>query len=184
MADPEAEAVDHRLGELILYIAKRSTNDRWFGKVKLAKLLAFSDFYAFGRIGNPITGATYIKLPEGPVPERFYATLGRLVDEGRAEIRPTKAPGDLIQERVIALDDPAPIFSDLQLSFVKQMLVGLERYNAKELSDLAHRQFVGWQHAEWRQPIPYATHHISPIAPTDAEIQRGLKLHAEAKQSD
>jgi hypothetical protein len=184
MADADEDEVDLRLGELILYIAQRSTNDRWFGKVKLAKLLAFSDFYAFGRIGNPITGATYIKLPEGPVPERFYTTLGRLVDHGRAEIRPTRAPGDLIQERVIALDGPAPIFSDLELSFVKEMLSGLERYNAKELSDLAHRQFVGWQQAELRQPIPYATHHISPIAPTAAEIQRGLKLHAQAKRSD
>src|SRR4051794_10218865 len=112
MAD--AEESDRRLGELILYIARRSQADRWFGKVKLAKLLAFSDFYAFGHVREPITGATYIKLPEGPVPERFYDVLTRLIAQARAEVRRVEIPGvsgEYTQERVVALDDPEPIFS-------------------------------------------------------------------------
>jgi hypothetical protein len=179
LSTPESSST--KLQELILYIARRSANDPWFGKVKLAKLLAFSDFHAFGQRGTPITGATYVKLPEGPVPSQFWDALGALAAAGRARVEEGEVHG-YSQHRVVAIDDPAPVFDELDLSYVDETMHALTRFNAKELSDLAHRQFVGWQLADMYEPIPYRTHWISPLAPTANEIREAQALYDEAMQ--
>ena len=38
--------------ELILYVARRSEDDKYFGAVKLNKILYFSDFNAYRELGN------------------------------------------------------------------------------------------------------------------------------------
>lgn len=52
----------------MLYIAKRSLTDPYFGYVKLNKILFYADFVAYGELGKPITGATYIRNLYGPTP--------------------------------------------------------------------------------------------------------------------
>src|SRR5437868_14530692 len=66
---------EDKLAELILYIAERSEHDKEFGKTKLLKLIAYSDFGAYQRLGRPITGAHYRKLPHGPAPREAPETL-------------------------------------------------------------------------------------------------------------
>ncbi len=51
-----------KLGELMLFISKRTAEDRRFGATKLNKVLFFSDFLAYRLLGDPITGAQYRKL--------------------------------------------------------------------------------------------------------------------------
>jgi len=168
------------LSELILYLAQRSESDPGFGKVKLAKLLAFTDFHAFAESGSSVTGVTYVKLREGPVPQDFYPVLEGLCEANRARIDRVEVPGGYTQERVIALDDPSPALGDLHRYFADEMLRGLRRYNAAQLSDLAHRQFVGWRMVEMGEAIPYKTHYISPLAPTANEVRRAQALYDEA----
>ena len=57
-----------KLRELILYICRASESDEAFGKVKLNKLLFFSDFSAYVDLGQSITRQDYKKLKQGPVP--------------------------------------------------------------------------------------------------------------------
>ena len=45
--------------ELVLYIAKRSEDDPRFCAVKLNKIMYYSDFGAYRRLGQSITGANY-----------------------------------------------------------------------------------------------------------------------------
>ena len=54
---------EQKFKELVIYIAGRCESDPYFGAVKLNKLLFFSDFFAYAKLGNPITGAEYMKLP-------------------------------------------------------------------------------------------------------------------------
>ena len=62
---------DRRLAELILYIAEKCEHDPGFGAVKLNKILAFADFSSYFETGKPITGAEYMRLPQGPAPRRL-----------------------------------------------------------------------------------------------------------------
>ena len=51
--------------DLMLYLAYRCRDAADFGSTKLCKLLYYSDFTAFARTGEPITGTDYIKRPHG-----------------------------------------------------------------------------------------------------------------------
>ena len=48
---------DERLGELILYVASKCTEDQLFGATKLNKILWRSDFRAYAKHGEPITAS-------------------------------------------------------------------------------------------------------------------------------
>src|SRR6266496_2005207 len=54
--------------ELIVYIARRLDPEAALGHIKLMKL---ADFTAFGRMGKPITGATYEKWEHGHFPREW-----------------------------------------------------------------------------------------------------------------
>ena len=75
---------DRRLAELILYIAEKCERDPNFGATKLNKILAFADFSAYFETGRPITGAEYMRTPQGPVPRRLPPVRAEL--EARHEI--------------------------------------------------------------------------------------------------
>ena len=59
---------EEKFGNLILYVAERSEHDDRFGAVKLNKIMYYADFTAYWKLGRPITGATYQRLDEGPLP--------------------------------------------------------------------------------------------------------------------
>ena len=52
-----------KLRELILYLARESEGDDYFGVVKLNKLLFYIDFEAYRRFGKSVTEQEYQALP-------------------------------------------------------------------------------------------------------------------------
>jgi uncharacterized phage-associated protein len=58
-----------KLDECIWFFVKHANNEH-FGKTKLMKLLYYADFDSFEQFGEPITGATYLRWPQGPVPRQ------------------------------------------------------------------------------------------------------------------
>lgn len=57
------------LKELIVYIANKLALHPKFGATKLNKILFYSDFIAYAKLGKSITGEKYQKLPLGPAPK-------------------------------------------------------------------------------------------------------------------
>jgi antitoxin SocA-like protein len=82
--------------ELILYIARRCEGDAIFDKPKLNKILFYSDFLAYFRTGQPITGQRYTRLESGPGARSLAKTLEELVRKGdigiryESKVRPTE----------------------------------------------------------------------------------------------
>lgn len=56
-----------KLKSTIFYFLVHANNST-LGKTKLMKLLYYADFNHMEQYRWPITGATYLKLPQGPVP--------------------------------------------------------------------------------------------------------------------
>src|SRR5262245_21561989 len=52
------------------------------GVLKLVKMLYFADFEHYRRHLRPITGAEYVALPNGPVPNDYKQLLEELETEG------------------------------------------------------------------------------------------------------
>jgi hypothetical protein len=167
-----------KLKELILYIARKSENDPNFGKTKLIKLLAWSDFLAYGRMGAPLTGATYQKREFGPAPKQFPGALNLLRAMGRIR-QVEEETFSYTQDRVLALDDPDMSgFTAEQVALVDEVVANFLPWNNTAMSEESHREFVGWAILEEGDVIPYHTVFLSPAALTDADRQHGHRVAA------
>jgi uncharacterized phage-associated protein len=93
-----------KLREAILYFLERANNAH-LGVTKLMKLLYFADFEHCEQHGRPITGARYVKLPQGPALDQYDALLAEFEREGvfRRVAEPT---GPYEQHRFLAERTP------------------------------------------------------------------------------
>lgn len=171
----QTEASDSKFKELILYIAKRSFDDPFYGATKLNKILFFSDFLAFKKFGKSISGQFYRKLEFGPAPAQFQAIRDELVRDGDAAIQKTEIAGN-VQHRLVHLRDPklAEFTSD-EIAIVDEIIDLLRNKSATEVSEFSHR-FIGWQVARIGEEIPYETVWISTRELTEAEQKHAKTL--------
>jgi hypothetical protein len=155
-----------KLEELILYVALKSEGSPTYGRTKLVKLLFFSDFAAFKRLGHSITGSTYRKLEYGPCPAEFPAAVRNLEGSRRAVDREESKVGPFTQRRLIALRDPdLSVFTAEEIAIVDEMIDRFRDHGAGDVSSLSH-EFAGWRLADAGDDIPYETV-ILPNEPQD-----------------
>jgi hypothetical protein len=171
---------DTKLKELILYVAKRSFDDPFYGAVKLNKILFFSDFLAFKKLGKAITGHPYRKLDFGPAPVRLQEIRDELIRDGDAARQMTEIAG-FRQDRLVHLRDPdLSQFNGDEIAIVDEMIDFLRNKTATEVSEFSHR-FIGWQIARVGEVIPYETVYIVNREPTEAEKAYALTLKPTLK---
>jgi uncharacterized phage-associated protein len=65
--------------EAALYVAERIEKKDFH---KIFKVLYFADMAHFAKYGRPITGDTYIKMENGPVPSKIYNIFKAIRDTG------------------------------------------------------------------------------------------------------
>ncbi len=155
--------------ELVLHIAQKSVDDPRFGTVKLNKILYYADFEAYRRLSQPITGATYHKLSEGPAPSQMLAQREILMDSG--DIAMAYAPYFTgVQQRIVACRSPrSDLFTPDELDIVDEAIEAMWHMTAREASDFSHRE-LGWLAAAPGEEIPYETAWLSPD-PVPQEVE-------------
>jgi hypothetical protein len=165
---------DKRLGELMLYVAKKSQFDPNFGGTKLNKILFYADFVAYGRSGKPVTGTEYIKQEFGPTPKRLVPVRKQLEAKKEAAVQRVDFLG-MEQQRLVALRDPdLSLFSGEEIALVDQVIEYLRGKSAKEVSALSHNR--AWRVAKMGESIPYEAAFISDENPNEADVERGREL--------
>jgi hypothetical protein len=170
---------DKKLGELILYISKKSAFDPYFGATKLNKILYFSDFFAYGNWGSPITGAEYQHLELGPAPKRLVPVRDQLVSDGSLAIQVVQFSGGKTQRRTVNLREPdLTLFLGRDIALVDDNIEKLSPLNADETSELSHR-YVGWKSTRLGETIPFGTIFLSDAPPSPAELRRAQEIANE-----
>ena len=168
---------EEKFRELLVYIAKNSADDPTFGSVKLNKILYYADFAAYRLLGQPITGATYQKLHEGPAPRELLRFRADLIDSGRATLAQVPYFTGM-QKRLVIAPESQPdteIFDPQELGLVNQIIDHFWGKTAREVSDFSHQE-PGWILAKDRETIPYETAWLSS-EPLDQEVEElGLRL--------
>jgi hypothetical protein len=162
-----------KLENLILYIALKYEPAPHFGRTKLAKILFFSDFEAYLKLGQPITGTTYLKREYGPCPAEFQQVETRLEATRRAHERIVPA-GPFRQQRLVALVAPElELFSAAEIAIVDTVIVEYWNETASDVSEYSHR-FPGWKLAALGEEIPYFSALIpeKPLPLSAEELQR------------
>jgi hypothetical protein len=156
-----------KLKELILYIANRLADDPKFGATKLNKILFYSDFIAYAKLGKSITGEKYQKLPKGPAPKYLVPVREQM-----------RLRGDIVCYSIDTLVGPqhriAPLrsanikkFTSEQISIIDEVMNVLRNKDADEVSELSH-DFIGWKIVKDGEEIPYETVFLRD--PKDIEI--------------
>ena len=95
---------NRRIKDLILYIAKNFESKESLWKAMLNKLLYFSDFNYCEWTWNLISGATYKKLPFGPVPKNINEILDEMVQDWEIVIQ-DETKFDYSMKKIIALKE-------------------------------------------------------------------------------
>ncbi len=168
---------DRRLAELILYIAEKCARDPNFGATKLNKILAFADFSAYFETGRPITGAEYMRLPQGPVPRRLRPVRTEL--EARHEIAMrVGSVGKYQQQRVVPLRSAdLSIFAAAEIAAVDKIVDAFWNHTATQVSEFSNG--IGWTVAQNKASIPYKAAFFSDEALTDYDRVRSAALASE-----
>jgi hypothetical protein len=177
--------------ELVLFICQRSEGDVAFGATKLNKLLFYSDFLSYKKLGKPITGARYQRLPNGPAPRCLLPVLEDMQRVGEVAQSERNFFGR-VQKRTMALRDPdLTLFSGSEIALVTELIEKCWNQNASWISEQSHR-FMGWQLADDREDIPYSvalvefedvTDQDLKFAERNADYLRQLAMECEGRES-
>lgn len=164
-----------RFRQLALYIAERCADDPRFGKTKLAKILFYSDFGAFGQLGDSITGATYSKFPNGPFPRMLDRELSTMEHEGMGQVvHANYFQRDQHRLVPLSLVDISG-FSGPEISIVEQAIEALRDHNAADVSRLSHLE-PAWQCVDDWDDIPYDLAFVSADPPSEEAVRTGREI--------
>jgi hypothetical protein len=164
-----------KFNELIVYIAKRLGPEAALGRVKLAKLLMWSDFGAFARLGKSITGATYEKWEHGHLPNELLLAERDLLAKGDIATEIIDYYGKQLKHITAERDPDLSEFSEDELAVIEGAIRRYGHESAAYLSDLAHHE-VGWRLAQMKEVIPYATVFLGAGGVGEGDIRRGEEL--------
>lgn len=158
--------VNHdKFAELILYISDRHDADEHYGSVRLAKTLFYADFLFYRQTGRSITGATYVRKEQGPVPAELLGTRNRLQRERALVIEERRVHGSAQERPVARRRADLSAFTAEEIGVVDYVLGKLEGVAENAASELSER-FMAWDFAEDGEEIPYQTAFLSKRQPT------------------
>jgi hypothetical protein len=175
---PKYRFSEKKFKELILYIASQCEKDRYWGAIKLNKVLFYSDFLAYKLLGESITGADYQALERGPAPRQLCPIRDEMIRTGDLAIDKRS-----LQHRPIALREPdLRDFDAREIAIVNKVMTSLRHANADRASEMSHA-FLGWK-AAWEETkatgknvvIPYGTVFVANPPLDEFEEAHGLEL--------
>ncbi len=127
----------NKLLNLILYFCR----GEGVFKTKLNKLLFYADFAHFKKNDVSITGARYVRLSYGPVPEDFGFFYELLFKRGDIFIEEVVFNDDVSGDRFVTLREPElSLFDDGELDTVTYVKEHFKNATSKAMVELSHEE--------------------------------------------
>lgn len=141
------------LMEMVVFYADRA---RGILKTKLNKLLWYADFVHFREHAVSISGATYVHLPYGPVPDNYGVYLASMCTNETLMIKeidfgPNLQGEHIVGEQLIATREPlVEILPPSGAAVLESVYAYFEHMGSKEISKLSHEEdgYVNTQNGE------------------------------------
>ncbi len=144
----------NKFKNVLLYILEHCAGKPNVGETLLYKLLYFSDFNYYELYEEHLSGATYRKLPYGPVPNNLDAIIKTMIDEGELKRIKTEYH-NYTQTRYIPLKK-----SDLtklkasEKEVIDKVIDLYSDWSAKAISNYSH-QDIPWKASKEGKEINY-----------------------------
>ncbi|MBV9241733.1 MAG: SocA family protein [Acidobacteria bacterium] len=157
-----------RLGSMVAYLVEKGHD---IYKTNLNKLLFYSDMTAYFLRGQGISGATYVNMPFGPVPDHIEAVIDALIASG--DIARLDVPE--IGKNAVRFEPSGSGKASLQLTEEDRRVLDwvLGTYGdmgAGELSELSHRERA-YRDTRPLEPIAYEYAKFLRKLPTSDETE-------------
>lgn len=139
---------------VLLYILERCAGKPNVGETVLYKLLYFSDFNYYELYEEQLTGASYRKLPFGPVPQKLDAIINQMIENGQLQRVKTEYFG-LQQTRYLPLEKAN--LTQLKASekeVIDRVIEQMSDWSASAISAYSHKD-MPWQASKEGDEIDY-----------------------------
>ncbi len=139
---------------VLLYILERCAGKPNVGETVLYKLLYFSDFNYYELYEEHLTGATYRKLPYGPVPQKLDPIVRQMIEAGQLKRVKTDYHG-LSQTRYLPLEKAD--LTQLRASekeVIDRVIEQMSDWSASALSNYSHKD-MPWLASKEGEVINY-----------------------------
>lgn len=146
--------VKEKLTNLILYILERCAGKPNIGETVLYKLLYFCDFNYYEIYEEHLSGATYRKLANGPVPREVSEILSGMETAGQLKSFQVDYFGYTQKRYMPLVSANKKLFNGAELEVVDNVLDKLSGMSATEISKYSHGD-MPWKAAKDRQVIDY-----------------------------
>jgi transcriptional regulator with XRE-family HTH domain len=144
-----------KLRNVLLYILERCAGKPNIGETALYKLLYFADFNYYELHEESITGATYRKLPFGPVPQKLDTVIAQMINQKILQRIKTEFHG-YPQTRYIPLQKPdLTQLKASEVEVVDKVIDQMSDWSASAMSGYSH-QDTPWRATREGEQIDYA----------------------------
>jgi putative zinc finger/helix-turn-helix YgiT family protein len=141
-----------KLQTMMIYFASQAGG---VFKTKLNKLLFYADFLHFRQHRISISGATYIHLPYGPVPDNYSAYLDYLMAIGCIRSRDVEFPSEVIGERLeSSCEADLSGLPETAMRVLEAVHQHFKDMGSKQISELSHNEEAYLQ-TKSSEPISY-----------------------------
>jgi len=149
----ELSGGQHRLKEAILYVARKGRPMKFFGRIKLNKIIWRADFRSFYDRHQSVTGRAYQKLEWGPALIEMVPIMQDLLQANLLKEEPRKQ-GQQTEHRPVAKVDPVlKFFSPEDIEYLDESIRHYWDMTGTETSDESHG--IAWKSREIGDAIPY-----------------------------
>ncbi len=144
----------NKFKNVLLYILERCAGKPNVGETVLYKLLYFSDFNYYELYEEHLTGATYRKLPYGPVPQKLDTIIGQMIAKGQLQRVKTEYHG-YPQTRYLPLEKAD--LTELRASekeILDRVIEQMSDWSAAAISHYSHKD-MPWLASKEGEEIHY-----------------------------
>ena len=157
-----------KLVDVVHYVASRCSTSE-LGKVKLHKILYFSDMLHYLATGEPLTGVEYRKQKFGPVARHLTWACERLSEEGKIRIDKRDYFGFQKLDYISIRNPDSRSLSNQAVQILNDVIEFVCSRSAREISELSHNS--AWEAAKLGETLPYFTvYGWLPAAISEAEL--------------
>ena len=139
---------------LILYILERCAGKPNVGETVLYKLLYFSDFNYYELYEEHLSGATYRKLPNGPVPLSVDIILKNMVDGGELKAFKVDYCGFAQKRYMPLVESNLKLFNGAEIEVIDNVINLLSGMSATDISHYSHED-MPWKASKEMDEIDY-----------------------------
>lgn len=168
-----------RLKNIIHFICREcGTDPDRLGKVKLHKIVYYSDLYRFRIKAKPIIGVEFVKHQFGPWVAEMDDVLRELEAEGKVAIIPRRDEDEYDPVRLVGKGSPdISAFEAREIGIIREQMDELCPRTATQVSEASHGPV--WKMAEMGEPLPLEAEIVLRLSNTtdeDTDYAAGLDL--------